>query len=310
MATKAFYNDPLELRKRMDEWERSLVEKLGPVDDRIEEFYYTIALPDGYGVRSKIWKPKASATNPRPVILLFHGGGFILGSAEMCTRPGREFAMEFDAVVISATYRLAPEHQFPQQALDGLEVLRWVVDNAEEEFGASPGAGLIVGGYSAGGNVAAVVASEARFMSLRYPITGSFICIALLFTERTVPQKYKPLFTSREENDIPPAGKQSVSDCISNAGADSSSPLFCAVHHAKGLRGLPRTAMQVGGKDVMRDDCVVYARLLEDAGIEVRLDNHAEIGHGAWTIFTDMNAPTSDMLKEKTLDAIRWLLRR
>lgn len=294
----------------MEEWERILVDKLGPIDEQIGERSHSIPLSDGYIVQAKVWRPTANATAPRPVILLFHGGGFCAGSAEMCTRPGREFALEFDAVIISATYRLAPGYEFPQAARDGLDVLQWVAENAGKEFGASPEAGMIVGGYSAGGQVAAVVASEARFKGFAHPITGSFICISLLFMDETVPEKYKNIFTSRTENGGGPMGRESIQKVMSQTNADPTSPMFCPFHHSHGLKGLPRTYVQVGGKDCVRDDGIIYTKLVQDAGVETRFDNHEALGHESWTIFTDMAAPNSTELKGKTLDAMKWLLRR
>jgi acetyl esterase/lipase len=188
--------------------------------------------------------------------------------------------------------------------------LRWVTENAAKEFEASPEAGMVVGGYSAGGQVAAVVASEARFKGFTHPVTGSFICISLLFTDETVPGKYKDIFTSREENGAPPMGRESIQEILSHANADPSSPLFCPLYHSHGLNGLPRTYVQVGGRDCVRDDGIIYTKLLQDAGVETRSDNHEALGHESWTIFTDKDAPHSTELKDKTLDAMKWLLRK
>lgn len=292
----------------MGDWEKILVDKLGPPGERIEESYHDIPLSDGHSIQAKVWRPKGETNEPRPVILLFHGGGFVAGSAEMCTRPGREFALEFNAVVISATYRLAPQHKFPQAALDGLDVLQWVIKNSEKEFGASPKAGLVVGGYSAGSQVAAVVASEARSKVLDYPVTGSFLCLPLLFMEDTVPQRYKHLFTSRDK--FPPVGKGTMVDVLTNMEADASSPLFCPLHSSKGLAGLPPTYVQVGGKDHIWNDGLIYSELLKEAGVATRFDNHEDLGHESWTIFTDMQAPGAEALKNSTLDAMRWLLNK
>ena len=310
MADTFSFREPLQVRKMMAGWEKMVVEKLGPVDEQIEESYHDIPLPDGHNIQAKVWRRKDEASTLRPVILLFHGGGFVAGSPEMCTRPGRELALQFDAVVVSARYRLAPEHTFPQWALDGLDVLQWVIENASKEFGASPEAGLVVGGYSAGAQIAAVLASEARSKDFDHPITGSFICTPWLFMEETVPQEYKHLFASREENDVPPMGKQSIQDMLSNAKADPASPLFCPAHSTQGLKDLPPTYVQVGGKDCLRDDGVVYEMLLRDASVETRLDNHSAVGHESWTVFTDMDAPGAQELKDSTLDAMKWLLKK
>jgi acetyl esterase/lipase len=128
--------------------------------------------------------------------------------------------------------------------------------------------------------------------------------------EDTVPQKYKHLFTSRDENDVPPMGKQSIQDMLSNTEADPISTLFCPVHHYEGLNGLPPTYVQVGGRDCVRDDGVIYAKLLQDAGVETRLDNYAALGHESWTIFTDMGTPTAQALKDSTLAGMKWLLKK
>ena len=130
------------------------------------------------------------------LILLFHDGGFIRGSYEMCTRPCREFSLEFHAFVVSSgkqsvyvmsdsptcihsfvEYRLVPEHKFPQAMLDGLDVVEWMDRNAKEIFRANLTNGFIVGGYSAGGQLAAVIASEARTKGLQHQISGSFLCV-------------------------------------------------------------------------------------------------------------------------------------
>ena len=189
------------LREVMEQSEKSHVEELGPPDDQLEESYYDITLPDSHQIKSKVFRRKNTSSSARPLILLFHGGGFAAGSCEMCTRPGREFALEFDAVVVSSAYRLAPEYKFPQAVLDGIEVVKWLVSNAEQALGANPKSGLIVGGYSAGAQIAAVVAREINTMDLSVKISGSFLCIQGLFEENTVPAKYKSIWNSRDEND-------------------------------------------------------------------------------------------------------------
>ena len=115
--------------------ERELVAQLPSRSECLSEEYFHIPLSDGTTARAKIWRQKGSPTSARPLILLFHGGGFHAGSCEQCTRPGREFALEFDAVVVSAEYRLSPQHKFPQMQLDGLDIAVWLLENAFEHFG-------------------------------------------------------------------------------------------------------------------------------------------------------------------------------
>lgn len=233
------------MQEDLETGEKRLVAELGPLDPRLEEFYYQIPLPDGYEVKAKVWRPKAASTKPRPLILFFHGGGFGAGTCEQGTRPGRDFALEFDAVVVSSGYRLWPQYKFPQAHVDGLDVVRWLDSNAEKAFGADLNAGFVVAGHSAGGSIAAVAASESRTVDLVHPITGSFICIAPFFVEATVPKKYTDLWTSREEYPDGLVGKRAFEEILTGMAGDPTSPLFNPAQHSLGLAGLPPTYVQV-----------------------------------------------------------------
>ena len=310
-------NSPIDidtLRQMMHQSEQSLVSALGPPPDNLEELYSEVPLPDGHKVKSKIWRPK-SQNSSRPLIILFHGGGFAAGSCEMCTTPGRDFALELDAVVVSAEYRMAPEYRFPQAMLDAADVVEWLIRNAgsDPSLQADVNAGVIVGGYSAGASVSAVAARELMDRKLPAPVTGSFLCIPGLFDEKSVPAKYKDVWTSRDDNDSPAPmklGKKEVEALLENFGADTLSPLFCPAHHASGLGGLPRTYVQTGKNDTLRDDGIVYSKLLKDAGVDTKMDCYDHLGHEAWTIWTNLEVPENQKLKDQTLDGMRWLLRK
>ncbi len=97
---------------------------------------------------------------PFPVHLYLHGGGFWLGSIEGSDIACRELCAASGALVVSVGYRLAPEHPFPVPVEDCYAALCWVSDNASR-IGAEPGV-ISVGGESAGGNLAAVIALMAR----------------------------------------------------------------------------------------------------------------------------------------------------
>lgn len=267
------------LKEGLSSTEKRLVAELGPLDDRLEELYHEITLSDGYKISSKVWRRKETPSSPRPLILFFHGGGFQGGSCEQGTRPGREFALEFDAVVVAVGYRLAPEYQFPQSHLDGIKIAEWMAENAQRELGADLGSGFIVGGHSAGAQIAAAVASESRSKALAFPITGSFICIPVFFVPETVPETYKHLYKAWEENGEGPMGRGAIEKMLSVTAADPSSPHYCPANSSLGLSGLPRTYLQAGGKDVTRDDSVIYERLLKDAGVPTKIDVNQDVSH-------------------------------
>ncbi|MBA2272846.1 MAG: alpha/beta hydrolase [Actinobacteria bacterium] len=129
------------------------------------------------GVPVRIYIPEAE--RPLPVLVYFHGGGWVTGNLDLVDSPLRILAKETPCVVISVDYRLAPEHPFPAPLDDCYAVTEWVAANALS-LGADP-ARLAVGGDSAGGNLAAAVALRARRLTafdiglqvLIYPVTDN-----------------------------------------------------------------------------------------------------------------------------------------
>ena len=97
---------------------------------------------------------------PLPVVVYFHGGGFVGGGLSVVDEPARALANDVGAIVVAAGYRLAPEHKFPAATDDTFAALRWVADHAAD-FGGDP-ARIAVMGDSAGGSLAAVAAQRAR----------------------------------------------------------------------------------------------------------------------------------------------------
>lgn len=297
------------IRATLAEQERKLVETLPPLHPDLEELQSTAPDADGGAtIPLKIVRRKNNNTTiPRPLVLLFHGGGFFSGSPEMLTRPAREFAEEFNATVVLASYRMSPEHPFPTPIMDGWHIANWILDNS---FGADPASGYIVGGFSAGGQLAAVICEREKQQPLQYPITGCFLCIASMLHEDIVPEKYRRLWKSREDNATEQQGPKSIEFWYSVFKPDQHSPWF-SPFNAPTLAGLPPTYVQVGGLDIFRDDCAVYAKALEDSGVPVRIDVYEKMAHGAYTVWAqgegDHNPPE---LKLKTMDGMRWLLNR
>jgi acetyl esterase len=113
---------------------------------------------DGGLIPVRVYRPSAAA--PLPALVFFHGGGFVLGGLDSSDRTCRALANGSGCVVISVDYRLAPEHAFPAAADDAFAVTSYVAEHAAD-FGVDPTL-IAVGGDSAGGNLAAVVALRAR----------------------------------------------------------------------------------------------------------------------------------------------------
>ena len=123
------------------------------------------------GVPSVVVTPHG--TGPFPVLVWIHGGGWVIGTAAESTATCRTLADGADCIVVSVEYRLAPEHKAPAALDDCLAATRWVLDHAPEIGGDA--ARVAVGGDSAGGNLAALVAlafgGRLRHQLLVYPVT-------------------------------------------------------------------------------------------------------------------------------------------
>src|SRR5215475_11399037 len=122
-----------------------------------------LSIPAAHGtIPARIYTPKTLRTSDglAPCLVFFHGGGWVIGNLETHDVVCRKLAHEGELIVISVDYRLAPEHRFPAAVDDAIDATKWIAANVEQ-LGIDASR-LIVGGDSAGGNLAAVVALAAR----------------------------------------------------------------------------------------------------------------------------------------------------
>ena len=124
----------------------------------------SVAGPEGE-IPVRVFRPSAATL---PILVWFHGGGWVTGSIETHDLVCRQLAVAVDAIVVSVEYRLAPETKFPGAVVDCVAAWSWTATHAAE-LGGDPGR-IAVGGDSAGGNLAAVVALVARDEGLPAPV--------------------------------------------------------------------------------------------------------------------------------------------
>lgn len=289
------------------------------LDSSLEEYEIDVPMSDGWKHKATVVRRKTcsqSESTPttnsnRPLIVLFHGGGFCAGSANLLIRPARDFAKAFDAVVVSCTYRLSPEHKFPLHFDDAMDTVKWLANHTQDsEIGAHTEAGFIIGGQSAGASLAATVLQHMQESEMGLRATGGYICIPLLLTDAILPPQYKDIWTSRDENcnKLPLLSAEGVAKMVAAMGAEVQSPKFSPFSAARPHRDLPRIYVQVGKLDPLRDDGLVYERALRDSGVETRLECYDDIGHDTWSIFSNEQSP-KDFAKN-SLAAMEWLLKR
>lgn len=222
-------------------------------------------------LRTRVYRRESPAASSRPLVVNFHGGGWVLGSLDGADWLCSSVAVELDAVVVSVDYRLAPGHPFPAAAEDCYAALVDLVGRADE-LGADP-ARVAVMGDSAGGNLSAVVSLMARDRS------GPAIAHQGLLYPSTDLTMASP---SMDENaSAPILTKADVAAFRAHYLGDQdprhpyASPLLADDHS-----GLPPALVQVAEHDPIRDDGLRYAAALRAAGVPVRVTEYTGMPHG------------------------------
>ena len=222
----------------------------------------------------RIHRPKATSDKTRPGLLEIHGGGFIMGSKEMMDPWCDRVAAELDAVVVSTDYRLAPENPFPAGLEDCYAALSWTALHADE-LGIDP-IRLGVAGQSAGGGLAAACALLARDRK------GPKLCFQLL----EIPELDDRLETPpmQQFTDTPlwnrPNAVWSWRHYLGAEHTGEVSP-YAAPSRALDLSNLPPAYVSTMEFDPLRDEGILYALRMMQAGVPVELHSYAGTFHGS-----------------------------
>jgi acetyl esterase/lipase len=241
-----------------------------------------------------IYQPR-SASGPLPCVVDYHGGAFIMGSAQMDHPANVRIASEAGVVVVSVDYRLAPEHPFPAGVDDCYAGLLWVHANAAE-LGVDPSRVAVMGG-SAGGALAAAVALMARdrggpaicFQALQIPVTDDRLTTWSAQHFGDTPMFNRPGAEHMWENYLG-AGYE----------ARETSP-YAAPNRATDLSGLPPAYVQTMDLDPLRDEGIDYAYRLMTAGVSVELHAYPGTFHGSGLA---MHAAVSKRAVKEMIDVI------
>jgi len=216
----------------------------------------------------------------------------------------------YGATVVCISYRLAPEFPWPYAQHDGWDSIAWIAENASS-LGADTTAGFIVGGSSAGANIAAVIAQKSLSENdkLAAPLTGLWIDVPMLFARpENCPEEYRKYYLSAEQCADAPGllTQQAIQFIRDSFKADGFSPDFSPVNAERPHVGMPSTFFQVAGMDMYRDDALIYHQMLEDAGVQTRLKVYAGVPHGHANLYTGLRA--SKEAKIDTIEGLGWLL--
>ncbi|KAI0364164.1 hypothetical protein BV20DRAFT_974744 [Pilatotrama ljubarskyi] len=244
-----------------------------------------------------------------PVFVNIHGGGWSVGTVELDDYFLRILCDKLKMSVVNVEYRLAPEHPFPTPVDDCFAALKWTVLNTPL-LKADLKKGFIVGGHSAGANLSAVLAHMARddpFFQGRQ-LTGQLLREPMVVHPDAYPEDLKSELGSMKENaDVPPLSADTIMLLYGLYGAPPSDPRFSPLLYPS-HRALPRAYIQAMALDPLRDDALVYDKVLRAACVETKLVMFPGVSHDFHYNFPAISLAAK--VREDVVEGLKWLLGR
>lgn len=219
---------------------------------------------------ARVYDPQM-ASSPAPVILYFHGGGWVTGTLDTYDASDRALAQGTGAIVVSVQYRLGPENHFPAAQDDADASYAWLLRNAGT-IGADPKR-IALAGESAGGNLAIDTAIWARDQHLPPPV-HQLLVYPVVGTDLTTP-------SYQETTKAVPLNRMAIEWYVknyTNGAADLKDPRLNVVGAAD-LRGLPPTTVVLAEIDPLRSEGEVLAQKLQAAGVPVEQRTYPGVTH-------------------------------
>lgn len=240
----------------------------------------------------RIYRP--SDATDLPVVVFFHGGGWVIGDLESHDHMARAISSKAECVVVAVDYRLAPEHKFPAAADDAWAALEWVATHATE-LGVD-GNRIAVAGDSAGGNLAAVVAVQARDSEhveviqqvLLYPVVDG--------------DCERPSMEENAEGYMLTRGAMDwFHEQYATTDADRVDPRYSPINAE--LAGVAPAIVVTAEYDPLRDQGNAYAVALTDAGVDVIHTQYDGMIHGFFSM--DAGLDTAAQAQDEVAAALK-----
>ena len=250
----------------------------------------TDAAADGVPVR--IYRP--ATPGPLPTVVFLHGGGWVLGDLDTADPACRMLCRDVDAVVVSVDYRRAPEHPFPAAVDDAWTAYQWVAGRIGDYGGDIDR--LAVGGDSAGGNLAAVVAQQAAGADLA--LAAQMLVYPAVELLGAYPSRSADAPGLMSLADMRWAAEHyvGVSEDDPRAARLARDPRLSPLL-APTLRGLAPAVVVTAEFDPLRDEGNAYARALDKAGVRVEHREFAGLVHGFYGL---------EMFSSVVVEAMAW----
>lgn len=240
----------------------------------------------------------AAEADPAARLLLLHGGGFVAGDLDTTVPFAELLSQATGCAVLAVDYRLAPEHPYPEPRDDAVNAYRWLLRHGPR--GPGRAGSVFLFGDSAGGSLALSTLLKLRDEGERLPE-----CVLTLSAITDLSLSGESVLTRAALD--PVLDLETLRTCTEAylAGADPRdpyvSPLFADLH------GLPPLFMQVGGREILLDDTLRFARKAEAAGVEVMVNVWPEMFH-AWQMYAPL-VPEAGQAMDRLAACVRGHLR-
>ncbi|CAH0047490.1 unnamed protein product [Clonostachys solani] len=228
----------------------------------VQQQVHHVKASDGYVISILAFYKTDAPPDPGPAVLHFHGGGMILGSAELHAKPLAQLVSKTSVPIFSVNYRLAPEYKDTVPVEDAYTALL---------------CRIAVYGESAGGGLAAGVALMARDLDLQPPLSKQILIYPMLDDQNQVANDKMEPFAFWKTEDNVTAWTALLGDKAGDPDARVSP--YSAPARVSSLAGLPSTYLDVGGLDIFRDETISYAARLMAEGIQTELHVYPGVPH-------------------------------
>ncbi len=258
-----------ELPSFADALQATLAAMGKPGVEPVAKIVHKVIAGPGGPLLLRIYTPAGSA--PFPVVVYFHGGGWVIANLDTYDASPRSLANGAGAVVVSVAYRQAPEHRFPAAPMDAFAAYKWVLANAAS-IGGDPKR-VAVAGESAGGNLAAVTSLQARDTGVQLPVHQLLVYPVANFATNTPSYAQYTKAVPLDKPAVLWFGKYYL-----RTPGDAANPLASPLR-IKNFAGLPSATVINAEIDPLRDDGGLYAAKLKAAGVPVTRRLYSGVSH-------------------------------
>lgn len=228
--------------------------------------------PDDNQIPIRVYTPQ-EGEEPYPLLVYFHGGGWVLGGLDTHDSVARSLTNSSEAMVVSVDYRLAPEHTFPAAVRDAHAATTWVMQHAED-LGADPER-VAIGGESAGGNLSTVTALQMRDSDV-----PSLVHQLLVYPVATLSEPFLfPTDRGPENPYLVPEDAAWFGERYLPYPEAAKNAYTSPLYYVDDLSGLPPATVMATGFGLWRDQSYAYAERLNETDVDVEFTNYPALLH-------------------------------